>query len=89
MQWTVAPDYGVFEVKLDQQVIEPAMDLYATKVGLAPLRFLGLFQLEAGIHHLHIRLTGGHPDAHKYGGNGYLYGLDYLNLKTSVPVFSQ
>jgi len=89
MQWTVAPDYGVFEVKLDQQVIEPALDLYATKVGLAPLRFLGLFQLEAGIHHLHIRLTGGHPDAHKYGGNGYLYGLDYLNLKTSAPVVSQ
>ena len=47
MQWTVAPDYGVFEVKLDQQVIEQALDLYAPKVGLAPLRFLGLFQLEA------------------------------------------
>jgi hypothetical protein len=89
MQWTMAPDYGIFEVKLDQQIVEPALDLYAPQVGLAPLRSLGVFQLEAGIHHLHVQLTGAHADARKYGDRGYLYGLDYLNLTPVLPAISK
>ena len=35
IQWTLAPDYGVFEVRLNGRVIIPQVDLYSPRVELA------------------------------------------------------
>ena len=85
IQWTLAPDYGLFEVRLNGQVITPQLDLYSPRVELAKLQQVGEFDLQAGIQRLSIKLTGGNPKAKKYGGNGYLWGLDYLELTDLSP----
>ena len=38
IQWTLAPDYGVFEVRLNGRVIIPRVDLYSPRVELAKLQ---------------------------------------------------
>lgn len=85
MQWTLAPDYGVFEVKLNGKVIEPALDLYSPRVELAKLRELGEFEFKVGAQRIVIKLVGGNPKARKFRGKGYLYGLDYLKLTDLSP----
>ena len=85
LQWTLAPDYGIFEIQLNGKVIEPALDLYSTRVELAKLRQLGEFKLKAGKQRMVIKLTGGNPKAKKYRGKGYLYGMDYLKLTDLSP----
>ena len=80
MQWTLAPDYGVFEVKLNGKVVEPQLDLYSPRVKLANLRDLGGITMKAGAQRLVIKLISGNPKAQKFRGKGYLYGLDYLKL---------
>ena len=85
IQWTLAPDYGLFEVRLNGRVIIPQVDLYSPRVELARLQQVGEFDLQAGIQRLTIKLTGGNPKAKKYGGNGYLWGLDYLKLTDLAP----
>ena len=85
MQWTLAPDYGVFEVKLNGKVVEPQLDLYSPRVKLANLRDLGAITMKAGAQRLVIKLIGGNPKAQKFQGKGYLYGLDYLKLTDLSP----
>ena len=85
IQWTLAPDYGLFEVRLNSRVIIPQVDLYSPRVELAKLQQAGEFDLRAGIQRLTIKLTGGNPKAKKYGGKGYLWGLDYLKLTDLAP----
>ena len=85
IQWTLAPDYGTFEVKLNGKVILPGLDLYSPRVERARLQDLGEFELAAGRQKLEIKLIGGNPKARKFRGRGYLYGLDYLRLTDSTP----
>ncbi|MEC8895686.1 MAG: hypothetical protein VX675_05135, partial [Planctomycetota bacterium] len=85
IQWTLAPDYGVFEVRLNGRVIIPQVDLYSPRVELAKLQEVGEVRLSAGIQRLTIKLTGGNPKASKYQGKGYLWGLDYLKLTDLEP----
>ncbi|MBT7909878.1 MAG: DUF1587 domain-containing protein, partial [Verrucomicrobia bacterium] len=85
MQWTLAPDYGVFEVRLNGKVVEPQLDLYSPRVKLANLRDLGEITMKAGAQRLVIKLIGGNPKAQKFQGKGYLYGLDYLELTDLSP----
>ncbi len=85
MQWTLAPDYGVFEVRLNGKLIEPKLDLYSPNVRLAKLRELGEFNLKKGTQRLEIKLASGNTEAKKYRGKGYLYGLDYLKLTDLTP----
>jgi len=80
IQWTLAPDYGLFEVSLNGRVINPKLDLYSPRVELAKLQQIGEFELEAGAQRMVIKLVGGNPKAQKFRGKGYLYGLDYLKL---------
>jgi len=84
-QWTLAPDYGIFEIQLNGKVIEPALDLFSTRVELAKLRKLGEFKLKAGTQRMVIKLTGGNQKAKKFRGKGYLYGLDYMKLTDLSP----
>ena len=85
MQWTLAPDYGVFEVQLNGKMIESQLDLYSPRVKLAELRELGEFEMKAGPQRLVIKLIRGNPKAQKFQGEGYLYGLDYLELTNLSP----
>ena len=85
IQWTMAPDYGVFEVKLNGKVIEPKLDLYSPNVRLAKLHELGEFNFKKGTQRLEIKLASGNVKAKKYQGKGYLYGLDYLKLTNLNP----
>ena len=85
IQWTLAPDYGLFEVRLNDKVVTPQLDLYSPRVELAKLQQVGDFELQAGAQRLTIKLIGGNPKAKKFGGKGYLWGLDYLELKDLSP----
>lgn len=85
MRWTLAPDYGLFEVRLNGKVIESKLDLYSPDVRLAKLRELGELELNAGTQRIEIKLIGANAKASKYQKKGYLYGLDYLKLTDSAP----
>ena len=82
---TLAPDYGVFTVHLNGKVIREGVDLYARGVELARPLDLGEFELKAGPQQLSFTLTGGNQRARKFGGTGYLMGIDYLVVKNLEP----
>ena len=46
-QWTMAPDYGQFEVRLNGKLVEESLDLFSPLVGLARLGDPIVFELEA------------------------------------------
>jgi mono/diheme cytochrome c family protein len=75
---TLAPDYGIFTVRLNGKVIREGVDLYARGVELAAPLHLGDFDFKAGPQQLSFTLTGGNPQARKFRGSGYLMGIDYL-----------
>ena len=77
---TMAPDYGVFLVRLNDQIVAEKVDLYSTRVELAKPLNLGTFNLNKGIQTMSFELSGGNPKARKFRGNGYLMGMDYLEL---------
>ena len=52
MQWTLAPDYGLFEVQLNGKVIEPKLDLYSPRVEPGKPRKLGEVQLKSGVQRM-------------------------------------
>ena len=85
MHWSLAPDYGQFEVRLNGRVIETKLDLFSHDVKLAKLRQLGEVELKAGNQQIEIKLIGGNAKAKKYRNKGYLYGLDYLKLNDLSP----
>ncbi|MED6314102.1 MAG: hypothetical protein VX704_03630, partial [Verrucomicrobiota bacterium] len=85
MQWTLAPDYGQFEVRLNGRVIETKLDLFSPDVKLAKLRQLGEVELKAGNQQIEIKLIGGNAKDKNYRNKGYLYGLDYLKLNDLSP----
>ena len=82
---TLAPDYGVFTVRLNGKVIREGVDLYARGVELAQPLDLGEFEFKAGPQQLSFTLTGGNPQARKFRGTGYLMGIDYLVVKNLEP----
>ncbi|MEM7232015.1 MAG: DUF2961 domain-containing protein, partial [Planctomycetota bacterium] len=62
IQYTQAPDYGIFQAYVDrgqgtEKLGEPA-DLFSKKVRLAPLSKCGQVQLTKGIHELSFRMIG-------------------------------
>ena len=85
MQWTLAPDYGQFEVRLNGKLVEPNLDLYSPDVKLANLRELGEVELQMGTQRIDIKLIGSNLKAKKFRENGYLYGLDFLKLSDLSP----
>jgi len=82
---TLAPDYGIFTVRLNGKVIREGVDLYARGVELAQPLDLGEFDFKAGPQQLSFTLTGGNPQARKFRGTGYLMGIDYLIVKGLEP----
>jgi len=82
---TLAPDYGIFTVRLNGKVIREGVDLYARGVELASPLHLGDFDFKAGPQQLSFTLTGGNPQARKFRGAGYLMGIDYLIVENREP----
>lgn len=85
LQLTRAVDYGVFRIYLDDQPIGKEVDLFSTKVELAPEIDLGNVQLTAGRHQLSFELVRGNERAKKFRGKGFLLGLDYFQLVDLDP----
>ena len=80
-RFTLAPDYGIFDVLLDGKILKKGIDLYDPKVIPSPEQTLDLVDLAPGEHKLNFRLTGSNPQAKRFQGKFYMLGLDYLALK--------
>ena len=78
---TLAPDYGIFTIRMNGKIVRDNFDFYAPRVELAKPLNLGKFQLGQGMQTMSFELTGGNPNARKFRGNGYLMGVDCLELE--------
>ena len=75
---TMARDYGVIDVSLDDKPVATGWDGYnGPKVIHSDELDWGTHELSAGEHQLTITITGKHADA----APGYMVGLDYLRLE--------
>jgi len=79
-RFTLAPDYGVFDVSLDGKALKKGIDLYDPKVTLAPKQELGTVDLSPGTHKLTFRLTANNKKARRFRGKWFMLGLDYVAL---------
>ena len=79
-QLTKAPDYGEFDIYLDEKLIASKIDLYAKDVVLADLINVSELQLDKGQHTIRFKLLGGNKKASTYRKNRYLFGLDYIKI---------
>ena len=75
--FTMAPDYGIVQVRLDDTPLGGPLDLYNFPDVLSTgAQSLGSRTLDAGNHKLSIEITGVNPAA----AGGDKLGLDYLRL---------
>ena len=84
-QFTKAPDYGQFDIYLDDKVIASKIDLYATSVVLAdPVNVSGL-KISRGQHKIRFKLVGSNEKASNYRKDRYLLGVDYIKTINMRP----
>ena len=77
---TQAPDYGQFQLLIDDQPVGKPFDLYDPTITLTDVKFEGL-TLEKGRHQISFRSTGKNTVS-----RGYFFGLDYLDfIPREVP----
>jgi putative membrane-bound dehydrogenase-like protein len=75
---TLARDYGIIDVSLDDKPVATAWDGYnGPKVIHSDELDWGTHELSAGEHQLTFTITGKHADA----APGYMVGLDYVRLE--------
>jgi putative membrane-bound dehydrogenase-like protein len=75
---TLAKDYGIIDVALDDKPVATAWDGYnGPKVIHSDELDWGTHELSAGEHQLTLTITGKHADAVP----GYMVGLDYVRLE--------
>ena len=79
-QLTKAPDYGQFDIYLDEKLIASKIDLYAKDVVLSDLINVSELQLNKGQHNIRFKLLGSNEKASPYRKNRYLLGLDYIKI---------
>ena len=79
-RFTLGPDYGVFDVLLDGEVLKKGIDLYGPKVTPAPKQELGAVELSPGTHKLTFRLTGNNEQAKRFQNKFFMLGIDYMAL---------
>jgi hypothetical protein len=72
---TSAPDYGKIRIALDGKPVGPEVDLYAGRVSPTGELELGVHELGAGPHSLHVTAVGKAP-----ASGGFSFGLDALDL---------
>lgn len=81
VQLTLAPDYGIFELSINDAVLQRDIDLYSPRVELAEKIELKNVKLPAGTQALLMRLVGKHESARMIPGERLLAGIDYLHLR--------
>ena len=75
---TLARDYGIIDVSLDDKPVATGWDGYnGPKVIHSDELDWGTHELSAGEHQLTIKITGKHADA----APGFMVGLDYVRLE--------
>ncbi len=75
---TLARDYGIIDVSLDDKPVATGWDGFnGPKVIHSDELDWGTHELSAGEHHLTLTITGKHADAVP----GYMVGLDYVRLE--------
>lgn len=79
---TRAPDYGIFKVSVNGNVVAEALDLFQPEgVGVAAMTFENV-ELKAGENELLFEIVGTNPKAHAWKDLGlYMMGLDYVLVK--------
>ncbi|MEE2937699.1 MAG: DUF1588 domain-containing protein [Planctomycetota bacterium] len=85
LQLTLAADYGIFSLVLNDRELRKEIDTYSSRVEIAPILDLGEIRLAEGTQTLTFTLTGANPQAKKYRDRGYLMGIDYLKLTALDP----
>jgi putative heme-binding domain-containing protein len=73
---TKAVDYGIVRLSWDDAQPSEPMDMFNKEVVNSPPISLGTYQLQPGVHRLHVEITGARPEAVK----AYMVGLDYVSL---------
>jgi hypothetical protein len=74
---TMAIDYGIHQLSLDDKKLGPPIDLFNDGVVPTGKVDLGTHELEKGAHKLTVEITGANPKAVK----AYMFGLDYVKLE--------
>ena len=77
--FTNAPDYGMFDVYLDNERIGSAVDLYGPKVDISDHSVSGL-KIAAGPHTLKFKCVG-----RKQQSPRFYFGLDYVEVTGRMP----
>lgn len=77
--FTMARDYGIVKVSLDDKPLGKPLDLYHADVVTSGVQKLGSRTLKAGPHTLVLEISGSNPAAVK----GHMVGIDYLVLKAA------
>ncbi|WP_397568946.1 PVC-type heme-binding CxxCH protein [Schlesneria sp. T3-172] len=73
---TMARDYGIVQLLLDDEPIGAPADCYDIDVVTTGELSFGIRRLTKGTHKLGFQITGANPNAVK----GYMVGLDYIKL---------
>lgn len=73
---TMARDYGIVQIKIDDEPLGGPVDGYEVDVVTTGVLSFGPKKLTAGTHKLGFEITGANPRADK----GYMVGLDYIRL---------
>ena len=73
---TMARDYGIVQLKIDDEPLGGPVDGYEVDVVTTGVLSFGPRKLTAGPHKLGFEITGANPKADK----GYMVGLDYVRL---------
>lgn len=73
---TMAPDYGIVQLLIDDEVMGSPIDGYYAEVVTTGVLNAGTKSLKAGIHKLGLKIVGTNPKAVK----AYMAGLDYVKL---------
>lgn len=82
---TVAPDYGIFDFRLNDQVLEEGIDLYFKSVDQLPVIKIDQLKLQKGDQRVQFTLKGGNRNAVRFRKTKFLLGVDYLQLRRLNP----
>ncbi len=85
VQLTLAPDYGQFDLSLNEVDLANDIDLFDKRVKLAPIVELKNIHLPAGLQSLKLTLVGQNAKAKMIPGDRLLLGIDYIHLKRLDP----
>ncbi len=76
--FTVAPDYGIVEISINDQLLKDGVDLYNDHVNQKKIE-LGTAELKKGTNILRLKVIGKNEKS-----TGYYSGLDFIKIEPTV-----